>query len=32
MFNQNKELTAEVDRLHEKLEVIEKEKVELETS
>jgi predicted nuclease with TOPRIM domain len=32
MFNQNKELTAEVDRLREKLEATEKEKAELETS
>jgi regulator of replication initiation timing len=31
MFNQNKELTAEVDRLREKLEATEK-KAELETS
>jgi hypothetical protein len=31
-FNQNKELTAEVDRLREKLEATEKEKAELETS
>jgi regulator of replication initiation timing len=31
-FNENKELTVEVDRLREKLEATEKEKVELETS
>jgi predicted nuclease with TOPRIM domain len=31
-FNQNKELTAKVDRLREKLKAIEKEKAELETS
>jgi predicted nuclease with TOPRIM domain len=31
-FNQNKKLTAEVDRLREKLEAVEKEKAELETS
>jgi hypothetical protein len=31
-FNENKELAAEVDRLHKKLEAAEKEKAELETS
>jgi hypothetical protein len=29
-FKENKELTAEVDRLHRKLETIEKENIELE--
>jgi predicted nuclease with TOPRIM domain len=32
MFNENKELAAEVDRLREKLEAAEKKKAELETS
>jgi regulator of replication initiation timing len=32
MFNENKELAAEVDRLREKIEATEKEKAELETS
>jgi predicted nuclease with TOPRIM domain len=31
-FNENKELAAEMDWLHEKLEATEKEKAELETS
>jgi regulator of replication initiation timing len=31
-FNENKELTTEVDRLREKLEAAKKEKAELETS
>jgi hypothetical protein len=32
MFNENKELAAEVDRLCEKLEAVKKGKAELETS
>jgi regulator of replication initiation timing len=32
MFNENKELAAEVDRLREKLKAPEKEKAELEKS
>jgi predicted nuclease with TOPRIM domain len=32
IFKENQELTAEIDRLREKLEAVEKEKAELETS